>query len=311
MNYNNELSRFYEKDIIEFLESIRYKNNKNEKNVFGAMKEFLSEHDIKKADSLFEELINEYNEIPKEDVYKEILYNRISDIIDYSVKFLDSFGWDNSYGEIISKLINSKELEGMIPDIITVYESRKAEQAKEMVEKSEKDYKHKNYLDKKIQEINNIMFINIRKKDLKGSIKAYKLLKAYFEEYPSKFKSEKQNVYSDLLAHYVQIQKLKKELSRPNVKNHAEDFKRSDVVRKKYLKLEDVNAGINSIKQHVKKKEFKEAKAEIINLKHLVSKMPDDYKHLKQMLNSKINIINQRVEFAKNIVKKRMMRVGE
>jgi hypothetical protein len=102
----------------------------------------------------------------------------------------------------------------------------------------------------------------------------------------------------------MQINKLKKELGEDKEKS-IEDKKRLEVTTKtntnKYLRLEDLKVIIDQIKEDVKNSDFNSATQKTLELKQITGKIPDQYKHIRSILNSKIDIIVQRVEFVKRL----------
>lgn len=158
----------------------------------------------------------------------------------------------------------------------------------------------KDSLDVKIGEVEKIIFINIRKKNLKEAMLDYKQLKKYFEEYPAKYKSEKQEIYSNLLSYYLQIQKLKKELQQEQDKGYSQEGAAPESKQKK-LRLEEIKQAIFEIKRDVKNQRFDSAVNRVLELKHQASQIPDDYKSLRGILETKTDLMLQRISFIRRM----------
>jgi uncharacterized coiled-coil DUF342 family protein len=115
---------------------------------------------------------------------------------------------------------------------------------------------------------------------------------------------KKQEIYTDLISFFMQINKLKKELEEDKIKI-LEDKRRLELSTKKnansYLRLADLKELINQIKEDVKISDFTSATQKTIEIREIINKIPDQYKHIRSILSSKVDIIVQRIEFVKRI----------
>lgn len=300
LNPNNyKLNMYFEKDIIEFLDKQAKKTIKDYKDNTTEFKEALKQHNHKLAIELIKKLTNEYNQLSKKDIYKELTLNKINEIIKIAKYYLDKTTWTNQLGETITQL--EKELnQNTTPQKILLFEqSEKLLEDKEK-EKLRKEYIIKDELDKKFEELQTQLFINIRKKELKKSIETYRELKKTFDEYPGRFEEEKQDKYNDILASYVQIKKLKEELKDKDTENFDIQIKKEETHN---LKIEYINQAIEKVKELTRQQQYDQATRIIIELKNKISKIPESYKRLKTLLNSKIDILTQRLEMSKRLNK--------
>ncbi|MFT4261460.1 MAG: hypothetical protein ACMXX9_03435 [Candidatus Woesearchaeota archaeon] len=302
MNSKNiALEKHFEKDIIQFLDEKAKSTNSNYTDRTKDYKDALKRHDITNAIEILKQLVKEYNQLTSSDIYKELTLNKIQDMVKITSYYLDKTTWNNSLGKIIKKMkendqLNEKDIK------ITVFDEQEKEREKKEKLRTDKDYKLKSELDGKFEEESKNIFLYIKKKDLKQAYTSYRKMRLYFDQYPGRFESDKQDYYNDLLAHYIQLKKLRDELK--NKKNKPDNYG-FDVTtptdKKNYLKVNYINTIIENIKEDVRKGNFTSARQKVIDLKHKVSKIPDSYSRLKRVLETKINIVNQRIEMAKNM----------
>lgn len=307
-----EIEKYFERDIIEFLDRkkviMKTGNTEGAENVEEDMAIALSKNDVELAAKILEVTVNNFNKITEGDVYKEIYFSKIQELARQAEEFLRINPEQNILYEDITLLQESEQLEKGIISKIDVFEKRQIEHEEKELENQEKEADKVARLNKKIKEVNQRIFINLRKKDLKEAINDYKKLKELFEKFPASFEEEKQEFYNDLLAFFMQIQKLKKDLVKIKRKS-AEEKALFSIAKqeegRKYIKIQDIKDIVNNIKQDVRNSDFDSARQKIIELKHISSKIPEEYKHLRTLLESKINTINQRVEMIKKMASHR------
>lgn len=304
MNSEQDLDRFFERDIIEFLDKEAEGQGMKE---VETVRRLLSQRKSGDVDKYLEKLIDEFNTLPKDNPYKDILFNRLIDIAGLIRSYLNKTSWDSELGRIVKYIDDNKLLEGETPDTLDVYKNKRKK--KEQLEKQriEKAYKIKEKLDQKIQETSKNLFISLRKKDLSHSMRNYKVLKTCFEEYPSRFSDDKKNLYSDLLAAYAQVKRLKKEKYEETKKPESKeiDLKTTSSEEVHKITIDEINNIIQKVKKDTKEAKFQEAKQKLLGLKENISKIPDEYKKLRSILESKINILGQRVDFAKRVYERK------
>jgi hypothetical protein len=291
------LDNYIEKDIIEFLDEQVKQTKNNYSDVTSKYKAALKNNNLGEANELLKNLSTEYNQLTSSDIYKEITLSKIQNLVKLSFTYLEQIGWNNSLGKIIKELIENDQLSGK--GKITIFDKKEKEKEEKEKARMVKDYKLKSEIDKKFQELNKQMFVSIKKQDLKEAIQTYRQLKVYFDQYPGRFETEKKEYYDDILGHFIQIKKMKSnfEQKEPQKKESLEIKPETN-----YLKVNYINGVIDSIKKDVKKGDFDSAKAKVIELKEKINKIPSDYKRLRSILESKVNIINQRIEMSRRIM---------
>ena len=295
MNSKADLERFFERDIIEFLDS---KNKGVDK--FQEVLKILQEGEADLADLKFESLIKEYNDMSTNNVYKEIMFSKLADLTTkLEAELYKKKLWDSSLGEIIAKIIENGVFEGDMVNNIAAYEERNIQREEEREQQAKQDYKIKEELDKKIADSEKKLFILLRKEALVESIREYKNVKSCFEQYPSRFENQKSSIYNDLLSYYAQIKRLKKKLKDNPPKKKVNNDYLSGYNKKKYIKLDFLNDKVKEVKDMVRRGEFEEAKGVLLELKHNVESLPSDQAHLKRILSSKLFNMNQKIDLLK------------
>lgn len=298
-----DLDDYFQRDIVEFLDR---KKELAEQEAQGSTSEMLSaleENNVALAEKLIEEAVADYNNLGTHDVYKEIYFKKILEMTRQAIEFLNLHPQQNQLRDTIELLIKSGELSGAT-EKITVLEHRKTEQEEAKINAKEQENQFAEKIYEKIRDISSGIAISIRKKDLRSAISSYKDLKMYFEQFPSGNLERKQEIYNDLLSFYMQINKLKKEIEEEKKKSLA-DKKRLELANastsNKYLRLAEISSIINQIKFDVKNSDFNSATQKILELRQITAKIPEQYKHIRSILNSKIDVIVARVEFVKRM----------
>ncbi|MGV8162733.1 MAG: hypothetical protein ACP5N2_05385 [Candidatus Nanoarchaeia archaeon] len=299
-----DLEKYFERDIVEFLNKQRELQDSDDKHPVSEMLTALKTNNVALASQLLEEAIQNYNKLELKDIYKEVNFKKILEMYSQAKEFITLHPQPSKLKADITILKNSGQLEkGIIPRI-TVFEEKlnKLEEAKLNALEQEKDFSLK--LDEKIRSITKDLAKNIIKKDASSAIKNYKELKNCFDQYPSSEMEKKQEIHNDLLSFFTQINKLRAELNKEKI-NLTNDVEKITLDGKtntdKYLRLEDIKSLIGEINLDVKRSDFNAAAQKIMELKQTTSKIPDQYKHIRTILNSKIDIITQRVDFVKRI----------
>jgi hypothetical protein len=299
-----DLEKYFERDIIEFLDKQIELQESQIKGQSSEMIESLESNNISLATKILEDAITNYNKIPIDDVYKEIQLKKLLEMHRQATDFLTLHPQQSKFKDLVDLLKKSGQLDQGPIEKITVLEQKMNEQEEAKIEAREQEKRFALKLDEEIKEINNNIAKSIRKKDLKSAVKDYKQLRIYFEQYPSTNIDQKQEVYNDLLSFFMQINKLKKELDEEKV-NSASDRAKLELATKsntdKYLRLEDIKKIVSEIKEDVKNADFGSATQKTIELRQITSKIPDQYKYIRSILNAKIDVISQRVEFVKRI----------
>lgn len=306
-----DLERFFEQDMVEFLDR---KKTLTTSGTGGSgavnttdnseMIDALSKNNVALATKILEETIDKYNQISSADVYKEIYFDKIIDLTRLASEFIRLNPQPSRLKEDIALLHQSRQLDqGPVPKI-TVFESRHRAREEKLKLQRDKELQFREHLEDKLKTINQNLFLSIRKKDIKSAIKYYEEMKLCFEQYPPSFGERKKELYNDLLAFFMQLQKLRKDIVEDAKRHEEEKKKLVESVKgnaQKYLRANEIEEIVNKIKIDVKNSDFNAARAKIIEMKHIASSIPDDYKHVRAVLNAKIDIINQRVEFVKRL----------
>lgn len=291
------LDSYIEKDIIQFLDEYLKKTKTNSTDILSKYKYALKTNNISEANDILKKLSSEYNQLTNSDIYKEITLTKIQQLVKLSFNYLEQIGWNNSLGKIIKELIEKDQLSGKSK--ITLFDEKDREKEEKEKARMVKDYKLKSELDQKFQELNQKMFICIKKQDLKEAFKTYRQLKIYFDQYPGRFESEKKEYYDDIIGHFIQLKKIKADLE---IKSQPQKEEVELKEKTNYLKVNYINEVIDNIKKDVKRGDFDSAKAKVIELKEKISKIPSNYKRLRSILESKVNIINQRIDMSKKML---------
>jgi len=299
---NIELSKFFERDIIEFLDQKKAERSgidASKEKFYGDYESALKKGDFQKGAEIFEEALTQYNSLNRDNPYKSIMYEDILEMIELSKKGLINMDEENNLTKLL-KLLSEQEIESHMPDIIQAIEKIKVERAQVRIAQESKLYEEKAKIDKIIKELSQELFILLRKKDLKKAIDKYKNLKETFEKYPPKFDNEKQEVYEDILAFYMQIKRLKEELTQKSKIEKSLEIKKehlTPIKKEQPSDLEKIKVIVAEIKEDAQKRDFHSAKSKIILLREIASHVPDD--HIRNMLEQKINTMNQKLEFVK------------
>jgi len=298
---NVELDKFFERDIIEFLDEMKAKQTGDNKYVspeqyFEQLNQALKQANSKKGVDIFEEAIKKYNSLPKTDTYKGIIFEQIIEMLESTKKYVKEMNDQTELSTLLDIFLESHELREEAPIKISVFEKLNEERTKIEIKEEEKYYEIKQKVEDKIQEETKLLFVNMRKKNLQDSIANYKKIKLYFKEYPSNFEEEKQNLYSDILAYYMQIKRLRDELQTKVEKQHIEEEETETDNKEVMQKIKSI---VGEIKESTQNKDFHSAKGKIIDLKQIASTVPD--KHIRAILDSKISTINQKIDFAQRV----------
>lgn len=299
-----ELAKFFERDIIEFLDQKKAESmgagNSLKNKYYSKFESAINASDINKAEKILEDVLTKFNSIDRNSPYKTIIYEDILEILEFSKKEAALLKGDNDLIKILN-LIHEQDIESSMPNTIQAIEKIKVERAQKRIEEESKYYEEKAKLDKAIKNFSQDLFINLRKKDLKSSIETYKRLKEIFERYPSRFEEDKQDIYGNILAFYMQIKRLKEELNqKKEISKKLEIIKearRTSIEQDKPSELEKIKKIVDEIKEDAKHKDFHAARGKIIDLREIASHVHD--KHIRIMLESKINTMNQKLEFVR------------
>lgn len=290
-----KLRSFLKRDIIQFLEEKSPdsdKKTKSLKNHLRHFKESIDEERFAEASDVFEEMIERFNDISPTGVYKELFFNQIYKAFNYA-KEEDLEGDIDKY---IRYLKENDVLGEEVPNKLEVLKAKKKEERQKEFKQAEEDYDKKNDLDDKIDELTKQVYLALRKENLSKSVNIYKQIKKCFEEYPSRFSEEKEELYNDLLSLYVQIKKLSKQ------KSSKEESDEDDEEKEKFNPKE-FKAKVADTKQKAKRGEFNMAKQEILDLKHMVSSIPSHKEALHAMLDEKIDKLKHGILAAEKMTK--------
>ncbi|MFP4567383.1 MAG: hypothetical protein ACLFN8_00410 [Candidatus Woesearchaeota archaeon] len=304
-----ELERFFEKDIVEFLDKQTKINTS--KDELKKIEDAILSKNFTLASTIIEDAVKKFNKTNTNDVYREINFTKIRDLVQTAENLTKNITHKNRLSEDIKLLKESGQLTQDHTQNITVLDERDRNEALAESEiEREQMLKAKN-IENKIAEINKQLFVSIRKKDLKGAIGQYREIKNKFKEYPSMFSDEKKEIYSDLMAFYMRINKLKEELK--NTKTEGLNLQKPQLTERN-MTINDVKNIINEIKKDITSENFKEAKTKIINFKHKISLIPETYINIKRHLENTTNILLKKTEFYKknqNLTEKEVQNESE
>jgi hypothetical protein len=298
-----DLEQYFERDIIEFLDKQKELQDDDDKNTSSEMLSALETNNISVAAKLLEDTILNYNKLSS-GFYKDKNFRKITEMYRQAKEFVKLNPRQSRLKEIVDTLTHSRELEQGTIEKITALDRKFSELEAARTNAREQEEIFAKKLDRQIKEINNAITLNIKRKDLVPAIKNYKELKMYFEQYPSTEIEKKQELYNDMLSFFMQITKLKKELREDHARTLS-DNKRLELATKNnannYLRLSYIKDLIDLIKDDVKQTDFDAATQKTLEIRQIISRIPDQYKHVRAILNSKVDIIVQRIEFIKRI----------
>ncbi len=299
-----DLEQYFERDIIEFLDAQRVLQDSEEKHTASEMLEALATNNISLAAKLIENAVINYNKISSNNVYKEIHFKKLQDMFRQAKEFTMLHPQQSMLKQYVDMLNESKQLEQGSVEKITALDVKFNELEDARIKAEEDERQFARSLEEKFVASEEILALDVRKKDLDGAVKKYRELKIIFEQYPSKYLDKKQELYNDILSFFMHISKLKRELIDQKKNVFDEKVKLSQSVKNnadKYIRLEEINDTIVHIKEDVRKSDFSAAIQRTIELRELTSRIPDSYKHIRTLLNSKIDIIAQRIEFVRRV----------
>jgi hypothetical protein len=298
-----DLEQYFQRDIIEFLDKKKELQSKEKKNS-SEMLSALEANNVSLAAKILEDYIIAYNKMTLSNLYKEQSFKKILEMYRQASEFVRLNPQQCKLKEDIDLLANSKELEQGVIEKITVFENKLNELEELKMNAIEQRKQYASKLEQEIKLKNEALGLYIRKRDIVNAIKNYKELKSLFEQYPSVDIEKKQEIYTDLISFFMQINKLRKELEEDKIKI-VEDNRRIESASRNninnYLRLADLKQLIGEIKEDVKISNFAAATQKTIEIREIINKIPDQYKHIRGILNSKIDIIVQRIEFVKRL----------
>ncbi len=292
------LDKFLEMDMLEFLDNHKKSSGREDDSLayYEEVHEALLDKDVPRALDILEHAVEDYNKLGIQDLYKDIAYNKLLE----AIQLLESYtGKGSDEVKEFLELVDEEKIRDGKPAKIMVFEDRQKARARKAFEEKEREYERKEDIKLEMRKTMQELFINIRKKNFEASVDSYKKLKQQFSEFPSNYIDEKKELYNDLLSYYIQIQKLKKELKQSRTVSVPSNNDVEAADKGKYLNPRVINGIIEGIRNDVKDKKFDSAREKVIELKHITSSIPEDYKHARALLESKISSINQKVDLAK------------
>jgi len=287
-----ELEKFFERDIADFLDQkkIEFTENTDTKKLERA----LEDNDVTEARRIIQNAITKFNETEKENREKEIRFKKIQELIKIAQVYTDNTFVKNKLTQDLEILEKSGQIEQKNIEKITIFDEIEATQSKDVQLQKEKEIEEAGKIEQDVQNLTKLLFVAIRKKDLKQAIEIYRDLKFNFEKYPSRLSDKKKEIYNDIIFFYKTIQKIKEE----QIINISIDKENGEK-----LYLDPIKRIIEDIKKELKNENYKEAKAKIINLKHMISLIPENYINIKSRLENVAGLLMQKVEFQKRIQK--------
>jgi hypothetical protein len=298
-----DLEQYFQRDIIEFLDKKKELQSK-EKKSSSEMLSALEANNVSLAAKILEETITAYNKMTLSNLYKEQSFKKLLDMYRQASEFVRLNPQQCRLKDDVDLLANSKELEQGVIEKITAFENKMNEIEEMKINALEQRKQYASKLEQEIKLKNEAIALNIRKRDIVNAIKSYKELKSLFEQYPSVDIEKKQGIYTDLISFFMQINKLRKELEEDKIKilddnRRIENASRNNI--NNYLRLADLKQLIGEIKEDVKISNFSAATQKTIEIREIINKIPEQYKHIRGILNSKVDIIVQRIEFVKRL----------
>jgi len=299
MDRTEALDKFIEQDIKEFLD--KKAGNSLEFGFAEKLQKLLDASDYDAAFNLISERIKEYNS-SENNASRAIIFTAIKNIIP---RISSQHSFDSRLEKLSFLLRNELQNINQPPQRINSIDGLLQTIEEENKKKLNQAQKTKDELEPRIENLTKQIFLSIRKKDVKKSIMYYKNLKKIFAIYPSIFKERKTEIYNDIVSLYVQITKIKKDVELIE-KNTLQDTIKNNEEKKSVVKkigVEHIEKIIQEIKEDTRKKDFDSAKEKIIQLRHIASRIPSEYKHIRLTLESKIGVISQNVELVKRMNK--------
>lgn len=301
MNSSRNIHQFFERDIIEFLDEKARKSGKLAKTTEDKYYVDLRDQKFDDACAKLEILVKDFNKLLKGDVHKDIIYDQINRCVEQGKKYLNYYSWDNELGIIISKLEDNQELTDKQPEKILSFDYRRQELNEKAAELSSIKETKRQELESSIQKKESEISAFVNKKDLKSAIVNYKELKLLYKKYPENYEREKKQIYNNILAYYFQIKKLQENLRKEAYLKNNNKNKMTDKQGNETLSVQDILAKINTIKKNSREARFTLARNELVSLKYIVDNISNDYSHARDILSSKIEIIQKNLDYAKKV----------
>ncbi|MCF7871431.1 hypothetical protein K9L97_00170 [Candidatus Woesearchaeota archaeon] len=304
MNTTEELDSYIEMDIIQFLDKISEASQIGDYTSEKQLQELQKALNIKdtlSAINTTQEAIQEFNQTNQTDPYKQIRLIKIQEISETLTEYCKKNKDSQKLCKIAEMLKDELEIKKDKTETIDILQKLEQEKQEKQNQKQEKYYQIKTQLNKKLTILKEIMTTNLLKRNIPQAINAYKKMKIIFTRYPSIYLEEKKELYNDLISYYMQIKKTMKYIK--------EKEKRDKIIKKQneekqqikiqQIHLQQIANTIQEIKEDAKQGRLDDAKNKIIELKRINSQIPNKYTTIKETLNNKINLINERIEFIK------------
>jgi hypothetical protein len=299
-----DLEQYFERDIIEFLEKQKALQDSEERHTASEMLEALADSNVSLAAKLIEAAVLNYNKIPADNVYKEIHFRKLQDMLRQAGEFIRLHPQQSTLKEYVDLLRDSGQLGQGPVERVSALDGKFNEVEEQRLKAEEEEKIFRRALAEKFDASSAALAACIRKRDVAGAMQKYGELKSLFGQYPSLDLERKQEMYNDLLSFFMQIGKLRKDIMEQRRSESEERVRLARTVKaaaSRYIRLEDIKATVARVKEDVRKGDFSSATQRTIELREMTGRIPESYRHIRSVLNSKIDIIVQRIEFVRRM----------
>lgn len=300
-----ELERFFEKDVIDFLDKkLALRGAQSEIN---DLETAIKKKDYEEASRIIQEAIEKFNRTDVKDVYREVNFNKVLELIRIAHAYTDTLTERNKLIIDLELLEKSGELNKDSSKNINVFEERKIKELRKKEERLREDRDKARRIENESIEINKKLFESIRTKDVNAAILNYKKLKNKFSQYPNSLKQEKTEFFNDLIAYYMRIKKIKSELLEQQDKNN---YGAANINKEDRDKARDINDQIAQINREIfvslRKEDLKNAILNYKKLKDFFENYPDSFLlEKKDLHNDVLSFYNKIDKLKKKILKQK------
>lgn len=290
-----ELERFFERDIIEFLDQRKEQNQETPEK---KLERLIINKNYEEAIKIIQETIKSFNSTPLNNPYREIYFNKTINLVRLAHNQTQNSP-PNELTELINVLINSGQLKQDHSQNITILEEIQERRIKQKEQLLQRDREKAKQIENQMIQITKELSVQMRKRDVPNAMRKYQELKKQFEQYPNTLEEEKTEIYNEMIAFYMRITKLKEELITQQKQPKTQEPTKKIQTNK--LKIQQIKEIILEIQELQKQEKFKEAKNKTLEFKHKISLIPENYINIKSKLEQIANTIIQKIEFNKQL----------
>ncbi len=287
---------FIERDMIEFLEReeekkrTKIENVEEETDFFNFQQDYyqdliraLDKDDLTKAKNIFDEVKGRFakstNKIEKK---------KLSVLLDDIYMEIKRHSKKKDSGKQLDEEVRELEEEG-------VFEKKLNEVSKQ--EKLAEEGRRQKIIDAVYDGTDKIK-VYLEKRDLMASMIEYKTMKVKFDQFPEKFKEEKEKLFNEVITTFYQIKKLENDLQDEKETTTRTELKEKDKIIAKAKEITETIT--NKISSYLKTNNIKDARLEYKYLKAVLDAFPEEYQEeKKELYDHTVNIYNQIIELEK------------